>query len=349
VRGAPIVVAFLVATAACSSGGTKAAPFAPTRPAPEIDVVYRTERVGEVAYERLAARRPFDVLHGTYTSAPGPSSVPSSGTLTTIDQLFQLRPEGLQQLSGRQPAPGTGDQYLAPMASDLTARGLAKRLRSRTVAGRRCVVFRFAEPPVGPLKRLGTRDHDDICLTPDDIVLAEDWTLNGKRVLSRVAHSVDLHPAALADRLEPRAALPAPPGAPTAAPTSEPAFLAEPPIPAGGFALARRDAFVFRQPDPATGAPVTLYQSTVWAYQREADLVTVEAGQSAEPGRMPWDAADPAQPVDLQLGSGTSVLRSDGVEIRIALDPSQWVRVRGTIPLADLIPFARELRLAPSR
>jgi hypothetical protein len=207
-------------------------------------------------------------------------------------------------------------------------------------------VFRFAEPPVGPLKRLGPRDHDDICLTPDDIVLAEDWTLNGKRVLSRVARSVDLHPAALADRLEPRAALPAPPGAPTAAPTSEPTFLAEPPMPAG-FAVAGRDAFVFRQPDPGTGASVTLYQSTVWAYERDADLVTIEAGQSAEPGRLPWDAGDPAQRVDLQLGTGESVLRSDGVEIRIALDASRWVRVRGTITLVDLIRFARELRVAP--
>jgi hypothetical protein len=234
------------------------------------------------------------------------------------------------------------------MASELTARGVAKRLGARTVAGRRCVVFRFAEPPVGPLKRLGPSDHDDICLTPDDLVLAEDWTLKGTRVLSRVALSVDLHPAALSQRLEPRAALPAPPGAPTAAPTSEPTFLVEPPIPAG-FAHAGHDAFVFRQLDPGTGAPVTLYQSTVWAYQRDADLVTVEAGQSAEPGRVPWDAGDPARPVQLALGQGASVLRSDGVELRIALDPNRWVRVRGTIPLSDLIPFARQLRPEPSR
>src|SRR5205823_6280374 len=138
----------------CSSGGTKASPFAPARPAPEIDVVYRTQRVGEVAYERLAARRPFDVLHATYAGAPDQAAVPSGGTLTSVDQLFQLRPEGLQQLSGRQPSPGTGDQYLAPLASELVARGVAKRLGARTVAGRRCVVFRFAEPPVGPIKRL---------------------------------------------------------------------------------------------------------------------------------------------------------------------------------------------------
>ena len=109
-RSAPIVVALLAWAAACSSGGTKAAPFAPARPAPEIDVVYRTQRVGEVAYERLAARRPFDVLHATYAGAPDQAAVPSGGTLTSVDQLFQLRPEGLQQLSGRQPSPGTGDQ-----------------------------------------------------------------------------------------------------------------------------------------------------------------------------------------------------------------------------------------------
>ena len=99
-RGAPIVVALLAGVAACSSGGTKAAPFAPTRPAPEIEIAYRTERVGELAYERLAARRPFDVLHANYDNAPDQASVPSGGTLTTVDQLFQLRPDGLQQLSG---------------------------------------------------------------------------------------------------------------------------------------------------------------------------------------------------------------------------------------------------------
>jgi hypothetical protein len=250
-------------------------------------------------------------------------------------------------LSGRQPSSGTGDQYLAPIASDLTASAVAKRLGARTVAGHRCVVFRFAEPPVGPLKRLGPSDHDDLCLTPDDIVLAEDWTLKGKRVLSRLALSVDRHPAALTERLEPRGAAPAPPGGPTATPTSEPSFLAEPPTPAG-FALVRRDRLVFRQPDPGTGTSVSLYESTVWACQLDADLVTVEAGQSAEPGRMPWDAGDPAQPVDLQLGHAASVLRSDGVEVRIALNPTRWVRVRGTIPLAQLLPFARQLRLVPS-
>src|SRR5260370_707753 len=52
-------------------------------------------------------------------------------------------------------------------------------------------------------------------------------------------------------------------------------------------------------------------------------------------------------PVDLAgLGPATTAVRSDGFELRIDLGGGQWVRVRGTLPLDDLVSYGHRLTRA---
>ena len=46
------------------------------------------------------------------------------------------------------------------------------------------------------------------------------------------------------------------------------------------------------------------------------------------------------------LGTATTALRSDGPEVRVPLGAGRWVRVRGTVPLSELVSYARRLTAA---
>src|SRR5204862_8203062 len=94
-------------------------------------------------------------------------------------------------ISGRQPSPGTGDQWLVAQLADAVGRKLAKPVGKATVAGRACIDYRFAEPPVGPIAELGEGDHDDLCLTADGLLLRDVWTLKGRVIQRRAAVEVD--------------------------------------------------------------------------------------------------------------------------------------------------------------
>ncbi|MEN3272439.1 MAG: hypothetical protein V7636_1200 [Actinomycetota bacterium] len=342
-------VASLVALAvlAASCGRSSPGALEPTTPARAFRIVYRIEQPNAATrWGELVVQRPFRVRAGLFDDRPRRGDRPEAGTLTTDDGLFQLRAEGLQEISGRQPSPGTGDQWLVSQLADAVRRKLAKRVGKATVVGRDCTDYRFAEPPVGPIAELGEGDHDDLCLTTDGLLLREVWTLKGRVIQRRTAVEVDTSGRGLDDLLDVSPATEAPPSGPVAAPTDAGAsFLPDPTAPKG-YSLAARDAFALRQ--PSEQGPVTLYTSTVWAFTRGAELVTVEAGDSSASGKVPWLDSDPSRPVTLPIGNGTTVVRNDGGEVRIDLGSNSWVRVRGTIPLADLVRYARTLRAASS-
>jgi hypothetical protein len=337
--GAALALATVVAACGHASGGA----LRPAAPAPAFRIVYRIEQPNAATrWGELVAERPFRVRAGTYDHRPRLGERPDGGTLTTVDGLFQLRPEGVQEISGRQPAPGTGDQWLAAQLDDAVDRSLARRVGTATIVGRECTDYRFAEPPVGPIAELGEGDHDDLCLTADGLLLREVWTLKGRVIQRRTAVEVDTSGRGLDDLLDVSTAAAAPPSGPIAAPTDAGAsFLPDPSAPTG-YSRAARDAFALRQ--PGDQGPVTLYTSTVWAFTRGADLVTVEAGDSRASGKLPWLDSDPSRRVRLPIGDGVTVIRNDGAEVRVDLGSDRWVRVRGTIPLAALVRYARTLR-----
>jgi hypothetical protein len=327
----------------CSNDSVQ--PLERAAPAPAFRIVYRLEQPkSPTRWSELIVERPFMARTGTNDHRPAPGARPDNGTLTTVDGLYQLRPEGVQEISGRQPSPGTGDQHLTADVDELVDRKQARLVSSATVAGLRCTVYRFVEPPVGPIKALTGTDHDDLCLTPDGLVLREEWTLDGRVVLRRTAVEVTHSPKGLRRAFDVRDAAPAPPSGPVATVAAARSSFLPDPKPPSGFRLARRDSFALRQPSDA--GPVTLYTSTVWAFTRGSEVVTVEAGDSRASGQLPWLPSDVSRPVGLPLGRAESVMRNDGTELRVDLGGARWVRVRGTVPLAALVRYATTLRAA---
>jgi hypothetical protein len=339
-----IVVAVAVAVrAGRSDGGPKgAALLGSGRPA-AYRILYRVQQSAAppttVVWEILSARRPFDIRKVTFSQRPTPGDRPTGGTLTDVDHLYVVRPDGIHAVSGRQPALGTADQALAPVMQAAVDRGLAKAGDARTVAGRRCRDYRFLEPPAGPIKSLRGSDNDQICLDADGLVLREAYTLKGKLVMLREAQEVTIDPPGLDAELDVSAVSPSTDAnAPSAEQLDDPSAAAGVPAPAG-FSPPAVVSFALPSP-PGTGGPPLLYQSTVWAFTRGADLITVEAGGG---GAVPWVDTDPSQAVSLPVGPAESVIRSDGAELRVDLGGGRWLRVRGTVSPEALADYARTL------
>jgi hypothetical protein len=219
--------------------------------------------------------------------------------------------------------------------------------RRRTVAGRGCTDVRLLEPPAGPLKKLSGKDHDDLCLDGDGLVLREEWTRGGKVILRRTATAVESEPADIDADLSTTGAASQPAGpAPAVGPVSgDKSFLPPPPAPDGyearpvvGFVLPDTTAVA----QGAANAP-PLYVETVWSFSRGPDLISVEAGV-IRPGNLPWDASDPHGDVSTgALGKGQSVVRSDGAELRFPVSDGQFVRVRGTVAVRQLLRYAERV------
>lgn len=331
----------LLLGAACSPGGHQ---IATTTALPRSYVAtYRVVQNGAQHWEVLTVHRPFDGSDLTYDTpqAPTASDPPVSGNISTDVALFAVDGTSVRTVSGRQPGPASGDQYLAPELGDIVARKLAADTgEDQTVAGRSCRVYRFLEPPSGPIKPLGRgSDHDDLCLDRSGLLLSERWTYHGGVVLERTATAVNAGgepaPPSTTDAAPPASA------AGSAVPDPNPdSFLAPPSLPAG-YAPAGSPV-AFKVPDVAS--------SVVWAFVDGARFVTVEAGTS-RPGQLPWHPDDTVtKPVTLQgLGPATTALRSDGAEVRVDLGDGRWVRVRGAIPVAGLTAYAQRLTLSASR
>ncbi len=317
-------------------------------------LTYRVVQNGAQHWEVVTVHRPFDGSDLTYDTpdAPRGNDPPATGNISTDLALFAVDGTAVRTVSGRQPGPASGDQYLAPELGDLVARNLADDTGEvHTVAGRSCRVYRFLEPPSGPVKPLGHRpDHDDLCLDRSGLVLSERWTYHGATVLGRTATEVRASDGELGAGAEPAVpstagAAPASSGAASAVPNPNPdTFLAPPPVPAGYAAAGAPVAFTVPDPQRPTS---TIATSVVWAFVAGARFVTVEAG-TGRPGQPPWRPDDTTTtPVSLHgLGAATTALRSDGAEVRVDLGGGHWVRVRGALSVAELTAYAQRLTLA---
>lgn len=339
-----VAVGAALGVAAATSGGAPGpGPGLPAR----YEVVYRVANSSSgtavTTWEVLQADGPFDVADLTYRSDPRAGAPPSGGSVSTFDALYDLHAGRLVAVSGRPPGMGSGAEGLVPELADLRRRGLAVPVGGpRLVAGQRCTTWRFAGPPVGPVARPSGGDHDDLCLSPSGLELAETWTYSGRVVLRRTAVEV------LVGRSDPRVRVPAAPAAsppPSAVvhvglPGPQGSFLAAPPPPPGFSSAGSVGVTAFDPTDTSRVADV----STVWAYRRGGADVTVEAGV----GQAPWDDAGvPALSLHLAgLGGARSVLESTGPQIQVSLSGSRWVQIDGSVPLRYLAAYAGRLRLA---
>jgi hypothetical protein len=314
-------------------------------------ILYRVTQNGVPHWEVLSVQRPFTASDLTYAGAVAPRSGDSAtaGNMSTPTGLYAVDAQGVRVVSGRQPGPPSGDQFVGAALSELASRGLAKDLSTTaTIAGRRCSVYRFAGPPSGPVAPYSdAADHDDLCFDADGLELSESWTYRGAIVLQRTAVSVRTSTHAVAD-----ASLPAPPslagavaagkGGATITPDAHPTtFIAPPPTPSGFTPSGTAVDFALSDPQNPSQTVAT---SVVWAFTRGPRVITVEAGGERS-GGLPWNVGDTiARNTRLAgLGPASSVVRSDGVELRIDLGGGAWVRVRGTVPLDELITYAQRL------
>ncbi|MHB1444779.1 MAG: hypothetical protein ACYCTI_12975 [Acidimicrobiales bacterium] len=317
----------------------------PARPL-SYQILYRTASspTGSkpaVGWELLTVQRPFVASDLDYAARPTSGSVPDGGSAFTRDRLYAFAAGGFQLISDRQPGPPGYDQDLLTQMPELESRHLAMDLhRSETVAGRSCELYRFLEPPSGAVAALSGTEHDDICLDSQGLELAETWHLKGKVVEARRAVKVTV--GAVQPPLSPNGAAPLPGGA-VAVARLDPnprSFLPSPVSPSG-----------FQRGEPEDVTVTSLQQAgqlqaaeVVWYFVKGPDVITVEAGENA-PGQLPWNnQATVTRPVRLtRLGAAQSAIRSDGAELRIDLGDGQWVRIRGTVPLAGLIAYADTL------
>jgi hypothetical protein len=311
-----------------------------------------------LAFEEVIVRRPFASRVAEFASDPGlsaasaaaatPAPAPQAATVTAIDEVFTLKADGLHDLGGREAGPPGGDQALGVELSEAAKRKLVRTAGTRTVAGNSCRDYRLAEPPAGPLKRLSGNDHDLVCIDETGLLLREETTIGGQVTLRKEAMHADRGPApaAVDAALSTAGMIPRAKGGTAVAESfdrQEPSFLPDPPAPSG-FTLAGKRGFFLPGAQLVPGVPPSIvFVSTVWAFGRGADAVTVEAGGSSK-GKPPWSADDPSQGLKSPIGGqATSVLRGDGPEIRIDLGEGKWVRVRGSIPLNRLTAYAKRL------
>ena len=313
--------------------------------APRYEVLYHVDHLAAGSssrtWELLTVDRPFRVRDANFPASPAAGDRPASGTLTTPDRLYALTPAGIQDVSARQPGLGTQDQDLLGVVAEAARRRLAEDRGPDTAAGRTCRVYRFREPPTGPLLPLGNSEHDDVCIDPAGVVLREAWVRGGSLVLSREAERVDLDPAGLDATLSPAGALPPLADAASATPVAPggpgATYLPDPPPPSG-FTLGAVERFSFPAPD----VPHTfVYSSVVWTFARGADVVTVEAAEG-RPDLSPAPTNSRVTTLELPgLGRAYSAVRSDGFEIGALLRPGRWVRIRATAPLEEMEAYAR--------
>ena len=341
-----IAASLAISSSGGGSGGAALANVTAPRPPYvqiEYEVVNSSSRPPVTTWEVLTLYRPFGATDLTYDSPPGAGNAPASGTVSTYDGLYSLNHGRLQDISGRQPGPGSGDQALGPELSDLVQRGLARSAhRTMTVAGRRCQVVTMSQPPAGPITPQSGADHDDVCIDTQGIELSERWTYKGRVVLERTALSVALDPRAarqFAGAPPVSSAVPVPVAILAVTIGAAKTYLATPAPPVGFKSDEAVTTVAF---DPTAGSAEA--GSTIWSFSHGGDVVTVEAGE----GLLPWQAGDtPTRPVTLAgLGPDTTALTSDGPQIRVQLSQNRWVRVSGTVPLAQLSLYASGLRLA---
>lgn len=320
-------------------------------------VVYRTVENGADSWEVLEVHRPASGSDLTYPASPdppGPGAAASGGSVATPISLYAVASGRLQTVGGRQPGPPPADQDLLTQLPDMAGRGLARDLhQSKTLAGTTCELWRFAEPPAGPVAALKEgADHDDLCIDGDGIVLSEAWTYQGHLAISRTA----VERRVAADGRLDTSGLPVPPPVSSAAPAKGQAdtaviephpniFLATPPTPKGFEPLMGPVSLVV--PDPQ-GSGGLIAASITWSFVKGPDVITVEAGEE-RPGQLPWQPGDTVtEPVTLTgLGPATTALRSDGAEVRVDLGGGRFLRVHGPLTATALVDYAQGLRLTP--
>lgn len=222
----------------------------------------------------------------------------------------------------------------------------------RRVAGRECQVHALGAPLMDGDVVEG--DTTESCIDADGLLLEEVVT-DGDLITARwVATDVDTSPTIVDDDfffggVEPLPAAAGGGSVQEVMPTSQSlGTFFELDDPPAGFTHRGRYAVVPPQlanpDDPETRAQVIA--AVVDVFERGRDVVVIDQGGTL--GQVPPFGADPNGVLVDDIGEvgalGESIRTAAGGEIRVLRPPGRYVRVAGTLPVADLVAIARSLR-----
>ena len=132
--------------------------------------------------------RPFRSL---YTTTRG--GEPVTGSIVNDKGTWYFQPPQWQLINPGGSLAGDDPEPTAALREGIK-RHLAKVIGTRTVIGRRCTLVRTGSPLGETMKKATARNHTDLCVDRNDLILDYRWTLNGKLAHTMRATSLDLHP-----------------------------------------------------------------------------------------------------------------------------------------------------------
>lgn len=302
----------------------------------------------------ITVRRPFDARIEERQGDP-PGQEPAVVRTTRLGVLAsQQSPSEATVLS---PAPAPAGSDLRPDISleQAVQESVLERREVRTVAGRRCQVYRaggaITAGELVPPKH--SSERDEFCVDDAGLVLEDVWWKDDVWLQRRVAVEVNEAPA-VDDGLfrlagEQVVSFEAGNGSvrpvdPTTLPTGPGWRVSHVP---DGFTLSGRYAVVpvgSQQASDVQSPSIRDTASVIDVYRRGVDVIEVEQGIAASPEVARFKPSPVAVPTDLgPLGDGEAILDLRANEVRAGMSDGRFVRVFGTVPLPDLIDVARHL------
>jgi hypothetical protein len=228
---------------------------------------------------------------------------------------------------------------------------LGPPVEARAVLDRVCEVHRFGASLLTGIHVEG--DTVEACIDADGIVLEEVTTIGGEIVERRLATRVEVDPTVpdssfVLEGFEPRSADDGGGSLQAVVPTSRPPGLFfQLDVAPEGFERKGRYAMVppqrARLDDEHTRPQYIAGMVEVWT--RGLDVVVIEQGGTL--GRIPPFGADPNGELVDDLGDvaalGELLLTPYGAEVRGLIPPGRYLKVRGTLPVDDLLAITRAL------
>jgi len=314
-----------------------------------------------ITNEEVQVRRPFDARVTVRDGAEIGKGDIRGLRVSRLTKIATRGSDGQWTVFDIPPALATTDVRFGAALDQALADGAIAVRERRRVEGRVCQVFRAGSSlQAGTLTpyQPGSPDFADVCIDEEGLVLEEVWSIDGKRVLRRLAAEVqtdvDLRDDRFAIPADARTVPPSQGGgsARPVDPQSRPpgAFRELPPeaVPEG-FELLGRWAVVSPRldvmRDPTKPADPGSTASTVTVYVRGADVLVVDQGALTGSGTLPTAAA--TRPANLgPLGQGEAITDFRMNEVR-AQSGSDFVRIYGTLPIPLLVEAAHALTVVP--
>lgn len=307
-------------------------------------ITYRVQDGSSATAERLTVQRPFDSRLETWTGSR-PAGEPATTEIASFGRTSRTTAEGQRLAVAVPPGLASADVRLDGVLDRAVEQGVLDAREQRRVIGRTCQVYRTGQSlRLVELKAPTATAFVDVCIDDSGLVLEE---VDGAR--RRIATDLDLSPEITDETFDV--------GDRTVSVSQGGGVVAEMSEnsrpPSAFFELGDdlpldrigRYAIVPPQPeaftDPMQRGRRVAGLADVLA--EGPDVITVERGGSLGGG----DVIGPlegATEVDLgELGTGKLVLTSGGGELSVAQGRGRYVRVSGTVSVAELTAVARGL------